>query len=341
MKLGFAPWYYQTAHFSRNPFSGDEKSVRKLVRRMKSYAGMDDIPIKVKVLGLDDLACAGDGGHCCGGSCHSARDTRATQGDAPVANSSTDSHNCACGGDCGPQHEHAEPRLVDLGDQWLVQVPAGEIGHDVILTTNLAKLIGLIFLLENLPNGAPIEQPVDATIEITSTMLGFGALLLEGSYLYSKSCGGPRIGRATTLSCGELAILTALFVARGKHKAQPLKRRLGTTQAAAYREAEALIQVNRQITHDLASDTGRLVSGDFALREANSLWERLFGKKDSAAMENLPDSDFDMGELETMLARTPSAPSPRKHRAPDTVHDELRALVNDALAESANDALPE
>jgi hypothetical protein len=342
-EVGVRPLVLPDSTFFPDTFSGDEKSVRKLVRRMKSYAGIDDIPIKVKVLGLDDLAPASDGGHCCGGSCHSARDTRATHGNAPVADSATDSHSCACGGACGhePQHERAEPRLVDLGDQWLVQVPAGETGHDVILTTNLAKLMGLIFLLENLPGGAQIEQPIDATIEVTSTILGFGALLMEGSYLYSKSCGGPRIGRVTTLSCGELAILTALFVARGQHKSQALKRRLGTTQAAAYREAEALIQANRQITNDLASNTGRLVSGDFALRDSSSLWNRLFGKKDSAAREKLRDSDFDMGELEAMLASTPSTPSPGKHRSADTVHDELRALVDDALAESANEALPE
>ena len=327
-----------------DPFTGDEKSVRKLVRRMKKYAGMDDVPVKVRVLGLDESD-SGARNSCCGDGCHtSTQSEHASSLDTvnPGATSGASSRDCGTGScgrcDSAEQLDATEPRLVDLGDEWLVQIPASELKRDVILTTNIAKLIGLIFLLENLPQGARIEDPVDANVEIAGTVLGFGALLLEGSYLYSKSCGGPKISRATSLSCSELAILTALFVARGNHKSNALKSQLGTTQAAAYREAEVLIRANRQIVEKLATDAQQLMSGNFTLRNSIGLWERFFGGKSAGKSQSHHSDDIDIGELETMLASTPGIHRRSKARAADDRHDELRALVDDALAERAEEA---
>jgi hypothetical protein len=227
---------------------------------------------------------------------------------------------------------------VDLGDTWLMQIPTSEFGHDVALTTNIAKTLGLIFLIDTLPNGASLEAPVDLSAEIMATALGFGALLLEGSYLYSKSCGGPKIGRITRLSCSELAILTALFVARGKHKSRGLKRHLGTTQASAYREAEALLQANRDIVDMLASDAGKLACGNFSLKTPTNLWDRLFGGKRSSPTSEDHGGDINIHELETMLETQQIPVKRHKPRAPDIVHEELRALVDDAFAESVKDA---
>ena len=343
-EIGTRPLVLPDSTYFPDPFTSDEKSVRKLVRRMALHAGMADVPIRVKGIGNEHTDSCEKGAYCCGGGCHSestpdAEAAHGTGGQAAKAQSNADSCSSGSCGSCGPvpDSEMSEPRLVDLGDSWLIQIPTSEFGHDVALTTNIAKTLGLILLLDTLPNGATIEEPIDVSAEIAGTALGFGALLLEGSYLYSKSCGGPKIGRITRLSCGELAILTALFVARGKHKSRALKRHLGTTQASAYREAEALLLASRNIVDMLTSDPGKLACGNFSLGTSTSLWDRLFGTKRSNSNGAIPGGDFDIHELEAMLEIEPSPVKRRKPRAPDVVHEELRALVDDAFAESTKD----
>ncbi len=338
-EIGARPLVLPDSKYFPDAFTGDEKSVKRLARRMKSHAGMDDVPVKVRVVGSDDASSAGG---CCGGACHS----NAPTGHAKTETEHEQAHACSgsCGdGGCGSCSSHEaeegpEPRLVDRGDEWLIQVPAPELRSDIVLTTNLAKVLGLIFLLENLPNGANIEQPVEVSIEIASVALGFGALLLEGSYLYSKSCGGPKVGRMTTLDCGSLALLTALFVARGKHKSQLLKRHLSTTQAAAYGDAAALVSANRALVASLTTAPEKLLSGEFTIRTEVSFWDRVFGAKRSPN-PNLPKAgDLDLDDLEAMIAAQPAKEVPPAPRFSDAKHAELRALVDDALAESANEA---
>lgn len=135
-----------------DPFTADEKSVRRLVRRMKSHAGMGDVPIKVRVLGAENLHGDDHKAHAGAGGCHSdSSEERSSPHD--TASSAEASHssagNCASGscGNCGTisESDMTDPRLVDLGEEWLIQIPASEIGHDVVLTTNIAKSLGLIF----------------------------------------------------------------------------------------------------------------------------------------------------------------------------------------------------
>ena len=347
-EIGTRPLVLPDGKFFPDAFTADEKSVKRLARRMKSHAGMDDIPIKVRVVGTDEAAAA-DGG-CCGGSCHSG----APANESSTKTESKSAHACSgkcadggCGkcadGGCGDCSAHEEndgptPRLVDLGDEWLIQVPAVEVRANIVLTTNLAKMLGLIFLLENLPKGTSIEQPVEASVEIASVALGFGALLLEGSYLYSKSCGGPKVGRVTTLDCGSIALLTALFIARGKHRSQPLKRHLSTTQSAVFGEAEHLVSANRTLVEKLATMPEQLLSGEISIRTSASLWDRVFGGRRGAKADLRQAGDFDLDELEAMVSTQPALEAQRKSRPADTKHAELRALVDDALAESVNEA---
>jgi len=344
-EIGTRPLVLPDAKFFPDVFTADEKSVRKLARRMMAHAGMTDIPIKVRVLGLDATgAVPNQEKGCCGGSSHSTPSEHSdsdTSSHGHKHEGHDENHNCG-GGGCGncaptPTLEAQEPRLVDVGEEWLIQVPAAEVRSDIVLTTNLAKTLGLIFLLENLPKGSAIEEPVEASIEIASIALGFGALLLEGSYIYSKSCGGPKIGRITTLDCGSVAVLTALFVARGQHSSRPLRQHLGTTQLAAYGEAEVLVSANRALVERLSSAPESLISGDISIRTSVSVWERLFGKR-----PRTPDpsrsAELDLDALEAMITTQSATQVPKQRRATDSKHAELRALVDDALAESGEEA---
>lgn len=346
-EIGPRPLILPDGKFFPDAYTGDEKSVKRLVRRMKSHAGMDDIPTKVSVVGTDHGA---GGSGCCGGSCNSGPPAPKKAHDCAGKCGEGGCEKCGDGGcgkcdeggckSCGSHEETEEPapRLVDLGDEWSIQVPAAELRSDIILTTNLAKVLGLIFLLENLPKGASIEQPVEVSVEIASIALGFGALLLEGSYLYSKSCGGPKVGRATALDCGSVAVLTALFVARGKLKTQGLKRHLSTTQSAAFSEAEDIALANRLLVDKLATAPGQLLSGEFSIRTQVSLWDRLFGNKRASKLDSTKTADLDLDELEAMVAAQPARNGQPRARSSEAQQDDLRSLVDDALAETTREA---
>lgn len=345
-EIGVRPLVLPDSSFFPDVFSGDEKSARRVVRRMMSHAGMDDVPVKVRVPDAHDAEAAESSAQCCGGGCQlTPSDKQAPLHDATANAEKSDSHTGNCGtGGCGScattvDSPMVSPRVVDLGSEWLIQIPASELGHDVALTTNIAKALGAIFLLDTCPQGKTLEHPLEVEAEIAGTALGFGALLLEGSYLFSKSCGGPKIARLTTLSCSELAILAALFVARGNHRAGALKRHLSTTQASAYREAEALVKANRSIADKLRSNPAQLALGDFSLGPVTGLWHRLFGGAPANVPRSVASSDFDIAELEAAILSTDLGSAKReKRRAPDVARDELRALVDDALAQSARQA---
>jgi hypothetical protein len=223
--------------------------------------------------------------------------------------------------------------VVDLGDAWRVQVPKAEVSHNVVLTANLAKSLGLIFLLDTRAPGHTLEQAdLDSACECAAVALGFGGLLLAASYLYSKSCGGPKVAQATKLSCGELAVLTALFALRGEHKLRELRKLLGVTQVSALDEAADLFRSNAAIIDALRSRPAELSSGNFKLRSAGGFWHRFFGPKHHQANSD----DLDLRELEAALSVTRHTPQARAS-ATDPARDDLRHLVDEALSEATNE----
>src|SRR5690606_6277263 len=138
-------------------------------------------------------------------------------------------------------------RLVDTGEGWVLQVPSPELRHPVALTTNLARSLSYIYLVETKRDGETIEPPVDVTADLAAVGLGFGALMLQGSYIYAKSCGGPQIASVTKISTIELAIATALFSELGGHNLKNALRLLEATQQAALSEAGRLIRANKKL----------------------------------------------------------------------------------------------
>ncbi len=71
--------------------------------------------------------------------------------------------------------------------------------------------------------------------EATAVALGFGVLLLEASFLYRKSCGGPQVGRATALDHGSLSILLPTL-SRARRALRARRERSSGTTAARVRE---------------------------------------------------------------------------------------------------------
>ena len=248
-----------------------------------------------------------------------------------------------CGGSCsGPTAglKLAE-RLVDEGDGYKLALEKGELADPVVLCTQLARTLAGLFLNETLVEGESIDPPVDVTVDLVAVALGFGALMLEGSYIYKKSCGGPSVLRATHLGCAELAPAFALFIAQGGHSSRRALSELGTTQKALVREAQTWVDSNPRLVRLLRDNPKELAAGNITLRQPQPSLLGWLARGKGAA--NGSDTEFDeeqmLAELEEMAAQTETRKKPRPVRV-DPVRDELRALVDEALDTPAGASNP-
>ncbi|MFO0564736.1 MAG: hypothetical protein U0263_03690 [Polyangiaceae bacterium] len=300
-EIGARPLVLPNADFFPDTFTGDAKSLKRLVKRMQVHAGMADIPIRPVLVDESEDA----HGHAHSGGCGS--------GGCAVPRAGTDS----------------PARLTEEGDGYRLAFEPGEVRHPVALTTTVARALAMVFLAETQTPETPIEAPVELSVDLAAVALGFGELLLEGSHVYSKGCGGPSIAKLTALGPAELALACALFVARGGHSARALQKELAPTQREALDEARALLKQNPSIVRQLDEDPARLAAGDFELGTAEApLLSRWFGKKKR-------DDDLSLDELEAMLS---AAPRPKKAAKKDRETDELSALVDEALRDARADA---
>lgn len=245
--IGRRPMVLPTSRFFPDKFSGDLPSVARLLDRMKGHAGMADIPIQIGVAGADALDGACGSGGC--GSCA-----------APSV-----------------KPEVAAARLVDMGDGWRVNIDPSEVQNPVVLTAALARALGHIFLLEETSAERPIEEPLEVTVELTTVALGLGTLLLSGSYLYQKSCGGPNVACLTALGVGELSVAFALFAKHTRSSLRAARAELDATQRDQLSEAETWLLSNPTVSQLLERDPLRLALGDFELSASKSWMARLLG----------------------------------------------------------------
>lgn len=291
-------------------FVGDPDSAMLLTARMQEHAGLEDIPIECRV----------------------------------VAPGDTVSETKSCGsGACGvPQTAGSGiARLVDTGESWVLQVPAPELRHPVALTTNIARSLSYIYLVETKRDDETIEPPVDVTADLVAVGLGFGALMLQGSYIYAKSCGGPQIASVTKVSTVELAIATALFSELGGHNLKSAVKLLDATQQAALTEAGRLIRANKKLLGRISAEPEFFAHGTFELAAPGDMIGTLMRKlaKKPRSIDSLSSIDPNMAleEIESLLIDMP--PSSRAGRSrPQTGSrvrtDDLENLVADALKET-------
>lgn len=293
-ELGKRPLVLPNGDFFPDRYTGDEDSAAALVDRMMAHAGLDDVPLMARI--ADE------------------------RGPEPMHD------GCSSGCQVPAALAGATPRLVDDGDEWTLTIPAYELEHPVLLTAMVARALGHVFLVESLPAGERIEPPIDVTADYAAVALGFGPLLLEGAYIYSKSCGGPQVASVTAASLGELALASALFIERGEHSARRALGVLGTTQRAVLSEAHAWAKSNSRLVKALRSDPASVASGAVPLEESKPWLLRLWKKDD-------PD-ELVPRDLEAIPAR-PSGPIASET---DPEHDELRSLVDEALRTVRADA---
>jgi hypothetical protein len=288
--LGQRPLVLPTAEFFPDRFTADEASASRLVARMLEHAGLSDVPVTTRVVAEDEPESPHEGG--CSSGCA-----------VPVANSA------------------GTPRLVDDGDGFVLNVPAPELGHPVVLTTMVARALGHVLLVES---GASAPSPAELSADYVAVALGFGPLLLEGAYIYSSGCGGPRVAQVTRADLRELAVSTALFIEMGGHAARKATKELGATQADALSQAIEWARSNRELCERLKHDPERVAAGDYSLHDAKPWLVRLFERKPKPREDEIPRD---------LLVPKVTTPKPR-----DSASEELANLVNEALEAARTDA---
>ena len=235
--------------FFPDTYAGDVASVERLAARMQGYASLESVNIEFGVTGELSSSEAGCGtGGCGSGACAT------------------------------PAVTISEPRLRRTEQGYAVRVPAVELADPIVLTARIATALGAVALLERHPEGEALVGEA-AAAELAAVALGFGVLLLEASYLYKKSCGGPHVTNATELGCAELAVAFALSVAREQHSLRKALGELGTTQRVVVKDAAALVAESPALVRSLREQPLRVSRGDFTLRDGRSWLARLFGAR--------------------------------------------------------------
>jgi hypothetical protein len=324
-EIGSRPLVRQNAEFFPDRFDKDAPSVERLVRRLQTHAGLLDVPINVRLVPLELAEEGTNASKGCGSGC-GVPPQKSGCGVPPQKTAG------ACGTGCGTpsvSEEGTIARLEETARGWTLNVFDAELHHPVALTTQLALALAEIFLCETSSAQAPVEAPRGVSRDLTCVALGLGSLVLEGSYIYSKSCGGPSVTRLTELSVGELAIAQALFIAVGRRSARFSGRgslsELGTTQRALLGEANDWAASNAALVAQLVSDPGQLATRAVQVRETRSWLLRVFERSPKTA------SSTELPELPLDLTGQPGPrrPQPRAPRTPE--QEELAALVEEAL----------
>lgn len=317
-EIGERPLVLQNGAFFPDLYERDEASAARLLRRLQTHAGMGDIPIQARVVPLERVEGSPAGG--CGST--------------------------ACGpvnvGETAPS-----ARIEEHAGGWTVNVFDAELQHPVGLTSQLSRALGRVFLAEASTRPSDIEAPELVSTELAAVALGLGALLLEGSYVYGKSCGGPSVTQLTTLSVGELAIACSLFIELGGHSTRRALGCLGTTQRALLSEASEWAASNSALLQKLSNTPGQLAASTPELREARPWLLRLFDRPRRAepSLERALAGGLGDEELLQLArsvdprregdnARVDASKAPAEPRSAKADHDDLRALVDEALRSS-------
>jgi len=283
--------------FFPDVFTADEASVQRMLDRLLEHAEISDMALVVRFWDSESAASCGTG------ACGSCGPTQAD-----------------------PESESVE-RLVDAGEHWQVNILPTEVASPVALSSALCHAIALAVLRE--ADAPPQHLPLDLAIDLTAIALGYGVLLLEGSHIYRKSCGGPSVARTTVLGPSEVALVLALSAAVGEHSLRNVAKHLSATQRDAFAEAAVWADSNPSLVQTLRDDPERIARGEFQLREPSSRLGRWLGSKLRRAPN--AESATTIEELEAALGAESTPRAALKARDPKL--DEIRRLVDEALKE--------
>ena len=245
-----------TGEFFPDTFAPTPDGVAALLQRMLTYSPVaDDLGLELAF----QEAAEGAGGSCGTGGCGTGGGESAAKG--PVGEAVARPHD----------------------DGYRVIVAVRDVGDPAVLAASLARSAGGLVLGEAGEVVAAAER--GAMAEIAATMCGFGLLLLNGSCVYTKSCGGLRAHQGTHFVVASSAVSLALFLRVHDVKPGVARRHLETTQREAFDEALRWVDSNAKIVEALRAHPESLADGVFAIEPIKGLLSRLFAGKPAAPPE--------------------------------------------------------
>ncbi len=241
------PIVLPTGRFFPDSFDRTPQAIGKLFDRMKEHVGLDDLETEVLLVDQEAGAVVSS---CSGGS---------------------------CGG--GGVKVLAGERIAADGDGYAVQIATAEVTHPVVLTTVMARSLGLIFLDVSGVARRFSKAEVGPAADLAASMLGLGVLIANGSGIEVKGCGGIKVHAATSLAAPQTALALALVVereiARGRAEPEGLEAGLDVVARASFAPARAMFRANRDVIRRLDDSPDALERGDFRLKSGLGLGERV------------------------------------------------------------------
>jgi hypothetical protein len=263
--------------------------IARFLQRMIDYAPVSsDLDIQLRFL-ADDA----DGGSCGTGGCGTGA--------------------CGDGDKTGPG---LRDRVLDGDESYVIELSDRDVAPPVRLATTFARSVGSLVLFEAEEDVDPAD--LGPMSEVVAAACGFGVLLLAGSHVVGKSCGGFRVARHTHLSTEELGVLLALFTRLHGVKPKDARAYLEPTQREAFDEALEWVDSNSAIVVDLDARPEMLADGVFKIQPVKGLFGRLFARPANPPSELAPVS----------ARRTPRSSEDQRRL------DEARALVDAALGKA-------
>lgn len=286
-----------TPEFFPDTFDGSPQSVAALLARVQEHAGLRHVASELVLVtpeGETTSVSACSSGACGGSGRVEARGDRVT---------------------C---HEDGS---------YSVAVSTGEIKSPVVLTTALVRAVSFMFLAE--VNGFDDLRPAERepAVDLAATLLGFGPLITNGSYIYAKGCSGVAVHSATKMPVDELTLALAIFCKLHEVPERLANRHLEVTPRAHFEESVAWAGSNMKLIRLLRSDPGVIVDDAYSLSDARSWLARKLGIGKAAKVTRATDDDL------AVLERELSAGAPRKSvdAAKARRLAEIRALVDEGL----------
>jgi hypothetical protein len=296
------PMVLPNGQFFPDAFDGDAGSVNLLFWRLQEHSGLTDVDVELRF--VDDGGAAPAGGGCSGGS---------------------------CGTHAGAKVPPPVPPIARLPDAYRVDVLISQARTPVALTAYLAIALARIHIEETGGLDEFPEEEWRSTCELCAISLGFGVLLANASYMFSKGCGGVNVDRGTSLLVTEVALGIALFVAQQESASSQFVASLETTQKSAWSEAKLWADSNQKLIRRLRRDPAEVAKDEMLdVAEAKPWLARVLGigGKKKRTLEVFDEDGFSQFEAE-MKGRTGNKPERKK----DPKIDELRALVDESLEE--------
>jgi hypothetical protein len=285
-----------TAEHFPDAFDASPSSVAKILARIQTHAGLDDVTTSVNVITPE----------------------------GEVEKSGCSSGACGSGGLVQTRLD----RIARVDDGvYAINVASGEVRHPVVLTTTLVRAVACIFLDESGALEAIAPEEREAMTDLAAVLLGFGVLVANGGYIYAKGCGGVNVHSATTLPIEQLGVALALYAQIHGTGERTVTKHLELTQREAFSEAATWAASNARVVRMLRSDPDAIREGLYELASAGSWLARKLG---FGTKKSVRASDEELAVLERELAEKRAAAS-AKDPAKARRLAELKALVEESL----------